>query len=87
MGTTAGAVGSFLLTRSSLRPVFMRWLRRYEHKWSSLNNALQKEGPLLVTILLRLSPVLPVTPASYILALTDIGLGPFTLGTVLGMLC
>lgn len=84
--TVAGSIGSLLLIRGALRPFLMARLQRYESKLQTLNRVLSAEGPFMMVILLRLSPVMPLTVASFALGMTDVGLTPYAIGTLVGIL-
>eukprot|EP00658_Telonema_sp_P-2_P043787 TRINITY_DN31689_c0_g1_i2.p1 TRINITY_DN31689_c0_g1~~TRINITY_DN31689_c0_g1_i2.p1 ORF type:complete len:229 (+),score=61.37 TRINITY_DN31689_c0_g1_i2:90-776(+) len=82
---TIGAVLGFLAVRSSLRGFIHRQLKSYADQIRGFDQAIEREGPLYITILLRLSPVMPFAPANFLLGLTNIGLVPYALGTFIGL--
>ncbi|EOD38101.1 hypothetical protein EMIHUDRAFT_200551 [Emiliania huxleyi CCMP1516] len=53
---------------------------------AALDRAIAKEGALSIVVLLRLSPAMPLVLASALLAFTQVSLGPYTAGTVVGLL-
>lgn len=85
LSASVGAVVPALVVRGSLRPCIIRRMQKYEDQWQAINGALQKEGPITMVALLRLSPGLPVSLASYMLGLTDVSLAALFLGTALGL--
>ncbi len=84
-GTLAGALIAFLLGRSLLRPVVIRWLERRRpgrRDWvRRLDRAIARDGWRTVC-LLRLSPVMPFAATSYLLGLTGVPLRDYLLGTL-----
>ena len=62
------------------------FIQKYENYYKKITRAVKSEGALYITVLIRLSPVMPYTPASFILALVDIPLFDFLLGTVIGLI-
>lgn len=54
-------------------------------KFAAIDRAIGKDGFRVVT-LLRLSPLLPLAVGNYLYGLTSVELGPYVLGSWLGML-
>jgi uncharacterized membrane protein YdjX (TVP38/TMEM64 family) len=54
-------------------------------KWAAIDKAIGRDGFKFVT-LLRLSPLLPLAASNYLYGLTSVELGPYVLGSWLGML-
>jgi uncharacterized membrane protein YdjX (TVP38/TMEM64 family) len=79
-GTMAGAVLAFLLSRSAFRPAVERLCAR-RPRLGNLDALVGRDGWKLVC-LLRLSPVMPFAPTSYLLGLSSIGLTDYLIGTL-----
>lgn len=77
IGTMAGAVLSFSLARSALKPLVMAALAR----WHVNAPIAHRQGWRFVFVL-RLSPVLPFAPASFALGVMGIGWRDFLIGTL-----
>ena len=77
-----------LLVRLLLRDVLLRsgWMQQRRGSWEALERAISREGAGLVIALLRLSPAIPFMPATMLLALTDVPLLPYLVGTVVGLI-
>ncbi len=54
-------------------------------RWAAIDRAIGRDGFKFVT-LLRLSPLLPLAASNYLYGLTSVELGPYVLGSWLGML-
>lgn len=80
-----GCIVSALLSRSLLRPCVTRCMQGHESYAETINAALDKEGPVFMVALLRLSPVMPFGLSSYILGFTNVSLSALLLGTVVGV--
>jgi uncharacterized membrane protein YdjX (TVP38/TMEM64 family) len=79
-GAMAGALVAFFLSRSLFRPTVERLIATR----SRLRNfdALIAQDGLRLVCLLRLSPVMPFSVTSYMLGLSSIDLGSYTIGTL-----
>ena len=88
VGSTAlGAALCFFLIQTSLRDLIFRiFIKNYIDYYEKITRAVKSEGSLYITILIRLSPVMPYTPASFILALVDVPIFEFVLGTMIGLI-
>ncbi len=80
VSTMAGAVLAFLLSRSAFRPSIERLCAR-KPRLRNLDARIGKDGWKLVC-LLRLSPVMPFAPTSYLLGLSSIGTRDYVIGTL-----
>ncbi len=80
IGSIVGAAAAFGLSRSFLRPFIAAALTRHG-VLARLDGMLGAEGWRLVA-LLRVSPVMPFSLASYALGLSRIGLADYLLGTL-----
>ena len=80
LATMAGAALSFWLSRSAFRPVVQGWISR-RRNLAGLDGALAREGWRLVA-LVRVNPVMPFAPASFVLGLSGVGWRDYLLGTV-----
>ena len=87
LSATLGGVIGLVLVRCLLRGLLLRtpWMQRQRSKWEALDRAIVKEGAAKLVALLRLAPVIPFMPATVLLALTDVPLPSFILGTALGL--
>ena len=83
-GTLAGAVLTFGLARSLLRPYVTRLLSR-RPRLHRLDTVLAADGWKLV-FLLRISPVMPFAVTSYALGLSAVRFRPYLLGTIASLL-
>ncbi len=83
-----GALLCYGATRTpSLRSfIFKTFLRKFENKIHKITRAVKKEGALYIAVLIRMSPVMPYTPASFILAFLDVPVKDFLIGTLIGLL-
>ena len=79
-GVLIGAVLSFVLTRSKIRPVVARIADRYS-VMNRIDNALVRDGWRLV-FLMRISPVMPFSLTSVALGLSGIGFWDYLAGTL-----
>lgn len=78
--TLAGAVLSFLISRSLLRPIAERVAAR-RRRLHNLDGLVAQEGWRLVC-LLRVSPIMPFSATSYVLGLSAISLRDYVAGTL-----
>ncbi len=78
--TMLGGWLAFLLSRSFLRPVIARLMKRHS-AFSCFDQSVGQEGWRLVC-LLRVSPIMPFAATSYGLGLTNITQRDFLLGTI-----
>ena len=78
--TLAGAVLSFLLSRSLFRPVVERLAAR-RPRLRNLDARIARDGWKLVC-LLRVSPIMPFSATSFALGLSAVGLGDYAIGTL-----
>lgn len=79
-GCLLGAATAFRLSRSLFRPLIERRLPR-DHRLHWLDERVSQDGWKIVC-LLRLSPVVPFSVASYLLGLSSIGFRDFLGGTL-----
>ena len=88
LGALIAALLCALLVRGLLRGFILRKLRgtSYEQKFYALSGAVAKEGAYTITVLLRLSPAMPLPIGNVLLSLTDVGLLPYTVGSLIGLL-
>jgi len=77
--TIAGAILAFMLSRSTFRPAIERFCAQ-RPRLRSLDTRIARDGWKLVC-LLRLSPVMPFAPTSYLLGLSSIGMRDYLIGT------
>eukprot|EP00924_Labyrinthula_sp_SR-Ha-C_P013905 maker-scaffold_5-snap-gene-17.3-mRNA-1 protein AED:0.01 eAED:0.01 QI:61/1/1/1/1/1/2/123/261 len=59
--------------------------RKYGRKYTAIAKAVEKDG-FRITLLLRLSPIIPFGMNNYVCGLTDMKLSDFVIGTFLGVL-
>lgn len=81
---TLAATASFLIARYFARDRIMK-LAQNNKKFLAIDKAIGADGFRVVT-LLRLSPLLPFSLGNYLYGLTSVQLGPYVLGSWLGML-
>jgi uncharacterized membrane protein YdjX (TVP38/TMEM64 family) len=81
---TLAATGSFLIARYFARDRILK-LAQNNQKFLAIDKAIGADGFRVVT-LLRLSPLLPFSLGNYLYGLTSVELGPYVLGSWLGML-
>ena len=86
LGAVLAALVSVALTRSFLRGLILSKMAAYEEKRIAIEAAIEKEGALMIVILLRLSPAMPLAPANILLGLTTVGIAPLLAGTAMGLL-
>jgi uncharacterized membrane protein YdjX (TVP38/TMEM64 family) len=84
LASTLGSVLAFLLSRYLLRTRFLKMIER-RPVWSAVVEAIDAEGWRLVG-LLRLASLIPGTATNYLLGVTRIGLWPYTVATLVGLL-
>jgi uncharacterized membrane protein YdjX (TVP38/TMEM64 family) len=80
VSTMTGAVLAFLLSRSTFRPAIERLCAR-RPRLRNLDARIARDGWKLVC-LLRLSPVMPFAPTSYLLGLSSIRMRDYLIGTL-----
>jgi uncharacterized membrane protein YdjX (TVP38/TMEM64 family) len=78
VGILLGAVAAFALSRSVFRRLIVRALRG---RLAAIDGIVAADGWRLVA-LLRLSPIMPFSIASYALGLSGVRLGDYVLGTL-----
>jgi uncharacterized membrane protein YdjX (TVP38/TMEM64 family) len=78
VGILLGAVAAFALSRSVLRPLIVRLLRG---RLAVVDGLVAADGWRLVA-LLRLSPIMPFSIASYALGLSGVRMGDYVIGTL-----
>ncbi len=83
VGTLAGAVLAFALSRSVLRPAVTRYLAG-RSRLRELDGMIARDG-WRMACLLRVSPVMPFAATSYALGLSSIGLRDYVVGTLAAM--
>jgi uncharacterized membrane protein YdjX (TVP38/TMEM64 family) len=83
VSTMAGAVVAFLLSRSAFRPT-IESLYASRPRLAELDARIARDGWKLVC-LLRLSPVMPFAPTSYLLGLSSIRTRDYLIGTLASM--
>jgi len=84
LASTLGSVLAFLLSRYLFRSRFLKTVER-RPVWRTLIEAIDAEGWRLVG-LLRLASLVPGTATNYLLGVTRIGLWPYTVATLVGLL-
>jgi len=82
-GTLAATI-SFLIARYAARDKVLE-LAKGNKKFAAIDRAIGKDS-FKVVLLLRLSPLLPLALSNYLYGLTSVSLGPYVLGSWLGML-
>jgi len=83
-GANCGALCAFLLSRTILRQRVARWTEA-KANFRALDGAVAHQG-FTMTLLLRLSPVVPFNLLNYLLGLTPVRVGSYIAATLLGML-
>ncbi|BFI31864.1 hypothetical protein AXG93_3459s1150 [Marchantia polymorpha subsp. ruderalis] len=81
---TIAATGAFLIARYLARDRILA-MAKNNKKFLAIDKAIGEDGFRVVT-LLRLSPLLPFSLGNYLYGLTSVKLGPYVLGSWLGML-
>lgn len=81
-----GGIVALLLIRTCLRGFILRRIGGHEAKWQAIGRAIEREGALAMVTLMRLSPVVPYSPMTALLALTPVGMLPFVAGSAVGLL-
>ncbi len=84
LASTLGSVLAFLLSRYLFRSRFLKIIER-RPVWRALVEAIDAAGWQLVG-LLRLASLIPGTATNYLLGVTRIGLWPYTIATLVGLL-
>ncbi|GAX79812.1 hypothetical protein CEUSTIGMA_g7252.t1 [Chlamydomonas eustigma] len=82
-GTLAATI-SFLIARYIARDKILKFAKKNK-KFAAIDRAIGRDSFKFVT-LLRLSPLLPLSASNYLYGLTSVELGPYILGSFLGML-
>jgi len=83
-GASLGAVLSFLLARTTFRARVESWAGD-NPRFRALDGAVAREGGRIV-FLVRLSPIFPFTYVNYVFGLTGVGVLPYSVATVVGMI-
>lgn len=81
---TIASTAAFLISRYVARDRVKRYAAHHP-KFAAIDRAIGRDGFRVVT-LLRLSPLLPFAASNYLYGLTSVELGPYVLGSWLGML-
>ncbi|KAG4401369.1 hypothetical protein GLYMA_07G257000v4 [Glycine max] len=84
IGATVGAVASFLLGRTIGKSLVVSRLKDYP-QFRLVTIAIQRSG-FKISILLRLAPFVPFNILNYLLSVTPVPLGEYTLASWLGMM-
>ncbi|KAK7387803.1 hypothetical protein VNO78_22596 [Psophocarpus tetragonolobus] len=84
LGATVGAVAAFLLGRTIGKSFVVSWLKDYP-QFRLVTIAIQRSG-FKISILLRLAPFVPFNMLNYLLSVTPVPLGEYTLASWLGMM-
>jgi uncharacterized membrane protein YdjX (TVP38/TMEM64 family) len=84
LASTLGSVLAFLLSRYLFQSRFLEIVER-RPVWKTLTKAIDDEGWRLVG-LLRFASLIPGTATNYLLGVTRIGLWPYTVATLVGLL-
>mmetsp|Transcript_539 Transcript_539/g.802 ORF Transcript_539/g.802 Transcript_539/m.802 type:complete len:159 (-) Transcript_539:274-750(-) len=64
-----------------------KWLDQYTVRAKRLSAAMKDDWTgLQITLLLRVSPITPLTICTVLLALTELRFGPYALGTIAGLI-
>ena len=83
-GATIGATMAFTLARTILRNRVQSMVQR-RPAFSSIDRAVSREGGKIV-FLVRLSPIFPFTFVNYAFGVTGVGLTPYVIATLLGII-
>ena len=86
LSNVLGGVVAMLVIRMLLRGYILRRMGGYENKWRAIGRAIEREGAFTMVTLMRLSPVVPFSPMTALLALTPVGMLDFVTGSALGLL-
>lgn len=81
VGASLGAVAAFLLSRYLLRDVVSEKLTQKYKVFEALDKALETQG-LKITVLCRLSPVVPFNVFNYIMGATDVKFWDYTIACI-----
>lgn len=81
-GTLAATI-AFLIARYAARDRILQ-IAQKNKKFAAIDRAIGKDSFKFVT-LLRLSPLLPLAASNYLYGLTSVKLGPYVLGSFVGM--
>jgi uncharacterized membrane protein YdjX (TVP38/TMEM64 family) len=84
LASTAAAAIAFLITRYAARDK-IAGLARDNKKFAAIDKAIGKDS-FKVVLLLRLSPLLPLSLSNYLYGLTSVDFVPYVLGSWLGQL-
>ena len=82
LGSTTGAVFSFLISRFLLKDFIQK---KFAKKLKRINEGLKKDG-LFYMLSLRLVPIFPYVLINLLMGVTPISLKQYTIGSFLGML-
>lgn len=83
VGATVGAVAAFILGRTIGKSYVISKLKDYP-QFQAVAIAIQRSG-FKIVLLLRLVPLLPFNMLNYLLAVTPVGIGEYTMASWLGM--
>ncbi|TKY54048.1 SNARE associated Golgi protein [Spatholobus suberectus] len=84
VGATVGSVAAFLLGRTIGRSLVVSRLKDYR-QFRLVTIAIQRSG-FKIALLLRLAPFVPFSMINYLLSVTPVPLGEYTLASWLGMM-
>jgi uncharacterized membrane protein YdjX (TVP38/TMEM64 family) len=84
IAATIACTLAFLIARYVARDKILQYAAK-NPKFAAIDRAIGKDSFRVVT-LLRLSPLLPLAASNYLYGLTSVELGPYVLGSWLGML-
>ncbi|KAK7264523.1 hypothetical protein RJT34_32132 [Clitoria ternatea] len=84
IGATIGAVAAFLVGRTIGKPLIVSRLKDYP-QFRLVTIAIQRSG-FKIMLLLRLAPFIPFSMINYLLCVTPVPLGEYTLSCWLGMM-
>ncbi len=83
VASLTAAVAAFLLAKSMLRPKVESWAAQHP-RFEAIREAISRQG-MIVTLIVRLSPVFPFSLSNYLFGLTRVRFGPYMLANWLGM--
>lgn len=88
LSAMAGGLLGLLILRGLLRDRLLRssFMQPHKSKWEALDRAISVQGAIKLVALLRLSPAIPFMPATALLALTEVDVVSFALGTSVGLI-
>ncbi|XP_020228669.1 uncharacterized protein LOC109809700 [Cajanus cajan] len=84
VGATVGAVAAFLLGKTIAKSLVVSRLKDYP-RFRLVTIAIQRSG-FKISLLLRLAPFVPFSLLNYLLSVTPVPLGEYTLASWLGMM-